>query len=1418
MTIANTFNLDTDLNTSPYYSDYDHRDGYYRILSKPRVALQAREINNLQAMLQRQIDWFGTHIFREGSIVLGGEINRQPYLSYLKIRDEDANSNEIDPSVFVGSKLTANSSNVSCIVIGYTNGVEANTANTKTLYVEYLSGEGSNVAYSNVASQYTFSASQQLFSNTGYTCNVITSNTATGQGIGVKIDEGVVFAHDHFLYFPPQGLVVSKYSPYASGLVGFNVEETLVDYLTDTSLVSNAQGIPNYGAPGADRLKLMPRLRTYANTAAAPNTFIILYELKNGVIVENKEKPQYNIIKDYLADRTEKESGDYVVDGLQIRLREHLLSGDNGGLFTSAAGGNNQLLSIGIEAGHGVVEGYDFENLVTKYISTDKGIDTANVEAQTITTNYGNYVTVDELVGNWNVNAGDIVTFYNTAQRSITNGNYSEVAPTGSVVGTARIKTVMHESGNPGANNCQYRLYFNNLTLTNGAFSNAASVYLNNASTADGKADLVSTTINETDYNISVFPMPADNINTVRDNSGLIDNIYYFVKTFDVSIAGAGTVSVATGVASEQYPFSTGALNQTQALENFMVAFNEAANVALSGTASIYANTTVNGQGTSFTTTLRTGNKIIIDGEIRTITSITDANTLVVNAAFTSTNTGTTIAKRYSVGDQVDFANANHTITIASTTQADINLNETLDGAKSASVTTTLKKVDGREITKDINKYKYVEFDLTATSNTTGPYYLGVADVHKIRQVRRHTSSFTANTDGTDITDSFQVNLGNKNPHHYNIAYITPKAGAGLTSSHYLLVEFDYFSHDYSQGDSYFSVDSYPIDDANTANLTAITTSEIPVVVIEGERYNLRDCIDIRPVMANTCAPSSTANTAPTNPTSGLAGSNTYNYSAGGLKISKPNENFTVDYSYYLPRRDLITINAYGTPRVIRGESHINPRTPTTPGDEMALSVLYVAPYPSLTATGAAAYNRPEYECETNFIGFKRYTMRDIGVIDDRVRNLEYYVTLSTLEKEALDMKITDANGLDRFKNGIIVDDFTSHAIGDLEDPDYKASIDPENQELRSAFDMESFEMVYDTSSQCVRKGNYVYIDYAHLEYQKQPYATNARSLGNPFRTYIGNLELIPNHDYWVDTKRNPDRNVVDNSLMKSWQRYGKAWGIDWGSWKSKVKGKKVSTTHDKEVSNKKSRNGNSFKRSKTATTTTTITTKELLRRGKKLKIDGYTSSNKKLGDRVVDVSVAPWVRPKTIRFQAYQMKPNTRVWVFFDSELVDEHCTQISLARDANDKFTTIRAKGTGLITDSDGKLHGKFDIPAKRFRTGKIKMVVKDASEEYLEGTTKAEEHYNVSGLKTTKEKTILSTRVPKITVDTIKDVKTITEKSVDKRVSYNDNLYASNVLTDEPVYDDQETAGWHDGTDSSTTDGGPGGDDGGSPAGLS
>ena len=65
----------TDLNITPYYDDYDEAKRFHKILYRAGRPLQARELTQSQSILQDQVEKFGGHFFKEGSIIQGAESN-----------------------------------------------------------------------------------------------------------------------------------------------------------------------------------------------------------------------------------------------------------------------------------------------------------------------------------------------------------------------------------------------------------------------------------------------------------------------------------------------------------------------------------------------------------------------------------------------------------------------------------------------------------------------------------------------------------------------------------------------------------------------------------------------------------------------------------------------------------------------------------------------------------------------------------------------------------------------------------------------------------------------------------------------------------------------------------------------------------------------------------------------------------------------------------------------------------------------------------------------------------------------------------------------------------------------------------------------------------------------------------------------
>ena len=126
----------TDLNVAPYYDDFDVTDNFHRVLFRPGFAVQARELTTLQSIMQNQIERHGRHFFKEGSMVIPGQISYTNTYYAVKLQST-FNSAAIAGylSSFVGSIVTGGISGITARVVGFT---DATTTDAPTLYVKYL--------------------------------------------------------------------------------------------------------------------------------------------------------------------------------------------------------------------------------------------------------------------------------------------------------------------------------------------------------------------------------------------------------------------------------------------------------------------------------------------------------------------------------------------------------------------------------------------------------------------------------------------------------------------------------------------------------------------------------------------------------------------------------------------------------------------------------------------------------------------------------------------------------------------------------------------------------------------------------------------------------------------------------------------------------------------------------------------------------------------------------------------------------------------------------------------------------------------------------------------------------------------------------------------------------------------------------
>lgn len=1391
---ANVSTLTTDLNISPYYDDYDKAKQYYRILYKPGFAVQARELTQMQTILQKQIDRFGKHVFKEGSIVLPGKFTFERDLPYIKIRDQDNTNTTVTVANYLNQTITSNSG-ITAYVTNVVDGTEA-SGNTKTLYVRYLSSNAT-------ANLVTFQPDEVITCNAG---TVVVSNTAANTGLASRfiIEEGVFFAKEHFIYFPTQSVILDRYGTNPTCQVGFNVGEEIINYTQDISLLDPALEATNYAAPGADRLKLIPTLtRLDINEEAGAPDYVQLFVVREGVIEIMYEKSQYSVINDYFASRTEDESGDYYVNGLGVRIREHLNNNVNSGLYTSAANGNNSLLAVGVEPGRGYVKGYQVGNLTMRWVTTEKATTAQNINSQIITTRFGNYFIANEYSGVATHNTGDTVLLYDTARQSLTDRLFSIGGGAGSVIGTAKIKSVEYDDNVLGDPDGRVAVYLFDVSM-NGTnnFSQTKSFQVLNTTGSDSFGDLILnsegvSTLSETSQSL-IYPVGASFVKTIRSSDlTTVDTTFQYKKTDSITATTGGvlTITLSSG-GTETFPYSPGTLSTTEK-NDIMVSFDTSFDESLTGTVSGTIGTNIiSGSGTTFTN-LNVGDKVsfsTISGQVYYITSITSNILMTIDRDLPSTLSGDTFSKSYRTGDLVDLSlkgfdsGTVRSVSIDATQKImTINLQETYSSGRAAVISYRIAKATAQEMGKLLRPNRYTTINCSS-AGTTGPFYLGVPDVYKIRDVRLGASAFTAATDGTSVVNQFTFDNGQRDE-FYDHASITPKSSITLTSADHLLIIFDYFETDTTQGSGYFSVDSYPINDTVTSN-TTITTAEIPLYksTSTGAVYNLRDNLDFRTVKeivsgAGVAAVASCV----ANPSRNVG------FLTAAARVPAPQSQVVFDYSFYLPRKDVVALDKDNNIKIVKGEPAVVPITPSIDKEapnSMALATLYIAPYPSVAPQYAAYLKRKDLGCSVTRTAPIRFTMKDIGVLKSRIENLEYYASLNALEKAAINLKILDENGLDRFKNGFFIDSFADHTLGATYNPDYQIVVDPKEKSIRPLYDMESVEYDYLSGSGVTYHANtgLITLPYTNEVFSTQNTVSTVRNIEASVYRFIGNMYLTPSTDMWVDTTYDPDSSITLGSNNYS----SGALGTTWNSWQTKVTGYRLVEASTGAViatfANKVDAEQNALALSRNvtfnqntiglrwqggsraavgsgATPTAKVSTiieevSESTRTGSETY--GYDTTDQiSLGDRVIDVNLVPYIRPRIINIEVLGLKANTRYYSFFDGEDMNIYSrplvnTGISTTDSAvtssawvvfNNFYYSQGSNTDPLISSSEGNLYYRLQIPSgegvPRFRVGTKEVVITDNPTNDVAATSVAKSYYVAQGLVQTKQNTILTTR---------------------------------------------------------------------------
>ena len=129
--------------------------------------------------------------------------------------------------------------------------------------------------------------------------------------------------------------------------------------------------------------------------------------------------------------------------------------------------------------------------------------------------------------------------------------------------------------------------------------------------------------------------------------------------------------------------------------------------------------------------------------------------------------------------------------------------------------------------------------------------------------------------------------------------------------------------------------------------------------------------------------------------------------------------------------------------------------------------------------------------------------MRDIGKLETRINQVEYYTSLNMLEQDTFNTEITDASGKSRLKNGFIVDDFTDHSKSATDNFDYNASLDYEEGACHPSHYTTNMSLIINEtlSTNYQKTGPLITLPYSEEKLIEQPYASRVENV-NPFNVF----------------------------------------------------------------------------------------------------------------------------------------------------------------------------------------------------------------------------------------------------------------------------------------------------------------------------
>ena len=578
--------------------------------------------------------------------------------------------------------------------------------------------------------------------------------------------------------------------------------------------------------------------------------------------------------------------------------------------------------------------------------------------------------------------------------------------------------------------------------------------------------------------------------------------------------------------------------------------------------------------------------------------------------------------------------------------------------------------------------------------------YTSVLDINAVDGYDLISVIQTFDGESTDITFMYEMDGGQRD-NFYD--YVRFKLIGGNTIPENASLRFSFRHFEHSDNGQFFSVTSYQEGEDQ------LSYNDIPSYTLaNGTTVSLRDVVDFRPSK---------------NPD-------------GTFKVMNLPQNasaLSVDnVKYYLPRIDALVANSvdsygdvgFGELQVIQGQPSQTPRPPEVPTGALPLYYFQLNPY-TFSSSDLTSQKQSH----------KRYTMKDIAKIEDRVEGLYELTTLSLLESNTNSLTVLDADGDPRTKSGFIADNFSSFNFSDVNNGDFRASIETVGGELQPSFRENLVRLKKDDAQgDTTRKGDFALLNYTHKGFISQTLATSTMNI-NPYAviTQQGHITLSPSSDEWVETRTLPP--IMQTTVRRTPPRNLGVGFNDMWNWNG--------------IANFQRNQFDVMGENIFPQTTMSRTIQEFV------------------GERVAGVEVIPFMRSRLVSFKAEGLRPNTNVWPYFGNQNVSAWCrpsnTFIEFSTTESEvgssESTATGILGSNQLTTNDkGEVFGQFLIPntdAIKFRTGTQDFVLLDinvdttagrlTSAQESEALTSSSAPYVSTGTIESIQRTIRTTRVP-------------------------------------------------------------------------